>query len=660
MTARAVRLWFGIGTLTLSTSCTYSASVPFSDPPCDPRPLTLEEVRVRTIFCGDDTLTAGDGGRGDTLLENNQIKMVFRDIGSSLARLEGTGGGIIDLALVDIDNAPQTLDDGVLDIVPVHQGKVLSINQMTPFENDTQVGIELFWTEQTIPEQSTRVWLEPNTPTIFFQGNIDWLWRPKVGTEIYGEQIHPPRENPNWQGVIQIEADSVDDLGGDIRLLHPTALHMALDSTQWQTDIEIETPNLDPDAQWIELYDQEKWIGRTWLTDQETMLLPPNSTHLALGAEGCPLSQPVPIDDLETIYSLQIDRCGSLSIQLYDDHGQTEGILQTDHDTHYIPRHGRTLQIEQIENPSILWTDITQEPIRLPALSDTYLQSHPQWQIDSQSSWDATEYDALHILTETAPSTTSRSLDSLWSSIGIGASHIIYLGQDIVPPIDDDIPIDITIPPSQIQVGILSNQEVLSWPWKANRSSGFGALDTLHTPLLALIEQANERQRFSAITPELFDTVRTDLWDHPDFIWLPTPTIDTLREQCDFRQSLPLGPWTWFDHTLRDSTPERALLDRQYSTGNGPKLQISQWLDSSRTIMLSLSIDHARWMGLEHWELWSEAGLEAQGEITTQPTSLDTLLPIRDHYCLLTWGTPTVHPFADEQSWGIRVFQTGD
>ena len=50
------------------------------------------------------------------------------------------------------------------------------------------------------------------------------------------------------------------------------------------------------------------------------------------------------------------------------------------------------------------------------------------------------------------------------------------------------------------------------------------------------------------------------------------PTIDTLREQCDFRQSLPLGPWTWFDEDLTDSTPERALRERDYSTGNGPKL----------------------------------------------------------------------------------------
>ena len=57
--------------------------------------------------------------------------------------------------------------------------------------------------------------------------------------------------------------------------------------------------------------------------------------------------------------------------------------------------------------------------------------------------------------------------------------------------------------------------------------------------------------------------------------------------------------------------------------------------------MLTFSIDHAEWMGLAEWELWSEAGLEAQGDIDTQPgLALSTLVPTRDHYCLIAWGTP--------------------
>ena len=73
--------------------------------------------------------------------------------------------------------------------------------------------------------------------------------------------------------------------------------------------------------------------------------------------------------------------------------------------------------------------------------------------------------------------------------------------------------------------------------------------------------------------------------------------------------------------------------------------------------MLSLSIDHTEWMGLEEWELWSEAGLEAQGDIDTQPVSLSTLVPTRDHYCLIAWGSPTVHPFGDANSWAMRIWQ---
>ena len=159
---------------------------------------------------------------------------------------------------------------------------------------------------------------------------------------------------------------------------------------------------------------------------------------------------------------------------------------------------------------------------------------------------------------------------------------------------------------------------------------------------------------------DLYSSLADTLWDDPDFIWLPSPTIDTLREQCDFRQSLPLGPWTWFDEDLIDSTPERALRDREYSTGNGPKLTLSHLIHDSRQTMLTLSIDHAEWMGLAEWELWSEAGLEAQGDIATDTGSnaLSTLVPTRDHYCLLAWGSPTVHPFGDSNSWAMRIWLT--
>ena len=68
------------------------------EPSCDPRALSEDEVRTHTLLCGDEEVTDGHGGRGDWILENNRIRLILRDVGSSLARQDGTGGGIIDLA----------------------------------------------------------------------------------------------------------------------------------------------------------------------------------------------------------------------------------------------------------------------------------------------------------------------------------------------------------------------------------------------------------------------------------------------------------------------------------------------------------------------------------------------------------------------------------
>ena len=110
------------------------------EPVCDPRVLETDEVRARVLFCGDDEIDGGHGDRGDWLLENNRLKVVFRDVGTSLSRLEGTGGGIIDIALIDRnnvteDNRPITLGDGLLEALPTQDGEVLSIRHIEPFSD---------------------------------------------------------------------------------------------------------------------------------------------------------------------------------------------------------------------------------------------------------------------------------------------------------------------------------------------------------------------------------------------------------------------------------------------------------------------------------------------------------------------------------------------
>ena len=47
-----------------------------------------------------------------------------------------------------------------------------------------------------------------------------------------------------------------------------------------------------------------------------------------------------------------------------------------------------------------------------------------------------------------------------------------------------------------------------------------------------------------------------------------------------------------------------------------------------------------------------------EGDIDTPTTPQITLVPTRDHYCLIAWGNPTVHPNGDSNSWAMRIWQT--
>ena len=188
----------------------------------------------------------------------------------------------------------------------------------------------------------------------------------------------------------------------------------------------------------------------------------------------------------------------------------------------------------------IIWSGLHREPIILETWSSEYLTTYPRLTLDVT---EAFEHDGatLHIRDDAPPSTTSRNFDSLfWESQGLGATHTLFAGQDVIPPLDEDWWFELGSS-RNTQLGLLSDSSVLSWPWTPNSKQAFGAFDIYKTPIEDIVAQATNRERFSAVDNDLYTSLADTLWDDPDFIWLPSPTIDTLRAQCDFRQSLPLG-----------------------------------------------------------------------------------------------------------------------
>ena len=628
------------------------------EPSCDPRALSEDEVRTHTLLCGDEEITGGHGGRGDWILENNRIRLVLRDVGSSLARQEGTGGGIIDLALVDLSSPPDTLGDSVLEVLPYKDGVIQSVVNITPFEDSKISGFTLTLASNT----EVSLWLEPNEAALHIDGSSDWIWRPKPDAEVYGQQLHPRRKNPKWNGVLQWTAKDVVDLGGDIVLSKWTRLDLTNHSADWLSEIEIERSTLHDVAEWMDCFTENNdWIGRIWLDDSEQISFPPSTVFIRLGAEGCLDSEPRHVDTIDAdMNDWTLGTCGSVGIQLLMNGSTTDGVWITNDRSIYIPKEGLIHPLHDLGQSSTIWAGLTAEPLELPPLSSTYLATNPRITLDVSETMSVQTQSSLHFRTDAPPFMSQRSVsEPLWESVGLGAEHIRLLGQDVVPPIQDHIPLALPLPTDNVQTGLLSNEEIVSWPWTSADQGAFGALDSTLS-MVDLVTQATGRQRLSGITNALYDELSTSLWNAPDFIWLPNPTLATLQSQCDFRQSLPLGPWTWFDSTLNESTPERALLDRSYSTGNGPSLTLSSRLHSDRLVSVELTIESSHWMGLEHWELWSEDGMEDDGLLEQPSFTNNILVPQRDHYCLLVWGTPTAHPFEDSNTWGLRVWHPTD
>ena len=106
-----------------------------------------------------------------------------------------------------------------------------------------------------------------------------------------------------------------------------------------------------------------------------------------------------------------------------------------------------------------------------------------------------------------------------------------------------------------------------------------------------LLTQASAQNRLTAsigVTTTDPNSPDDPLWTMPDFQWLQTPTVEELRNICDWTHPRPLGIWTWLDRNAVD--PNYSLLEIDYSTGNGPRLSLEPIFTTTRRHRLEYSI----------------------------------------------------------------------
>ena len=82
---------------------------------CDPLELGAGQLRVKRVGCTAELPSGSDGRRGDILLQNQHLSVVFRDAPEALSKHRIGGGTLIDVA-------PSGEQDRLLEAIPLIEG----------------------------------------------------------------------------------------------------------------------------------------------------------------------------------------------------------------------------------------------------------------------------------------------------------------------------------------------------------------------------------------------------------------------------------------------------------------------------------------------------------------------------------------------------------
>lgn len=610
-------------------------------PDCDPRVLDSTEVRVRPILCGDEEIPSGDGRRGDFILENNQIRLTLRAPGTSLSQIDGNGATIVDIVPVSEQANGDVVMEMWLSDTDTHPTQILG---WSPLETGNGVQIDTV-------DGAIEVWLMPDDPMVYVTPSI-WTLRPSLETELYGQQIHSALHQ--HAHILQFQADQIEDFQGDVLFHDLQEISVLRNSNAGSVDIEVPEGTAEG-IDWIDLFDESNTrLGRVWANDIDSILqVSPSVANIEVGRSGC---RSIGLQPVSTTLNWTVSECGSIGLRLQDDDGPIEGWTSIQGNIHFIPEEGLILPLIDLDTPITVWSGMSHEPEKIQP-SDITLEAHPRLSLYLPKRFEPSA--ALHTVLDAAPSTTTRSLQSpLHQSAGLQANHQIVASADSVLRLDSNTLPERIIDPENIQIGLLSDQFVLSWPWRANLQGGFGALNPNVMTDNELLTQASAQNRLTAsigVSTTDPNSLDDPLWTTPDFQWIHNPTLDEIRRICSWTHPRPLGVWTWLDH--EDVDPNYSLLELAYSTGNGPRLSLSPVFNTDRSHRLEFSIQSTDWMNLEYWELWSDQGLEDAGNIDNVLLSIQQVYPNRKRWCLIAWGANTHHPFDEAMTWAARILE---
>ena len=584
---------------------------------CDPRILEAEEIRFRPFLCGDEDITGGAIRRGDWILENNSLRIGLRKPSSSLSTLEGTGGSIVDLSLVGGM-------DAVLEILPYQDG-VLNIEDWETTELDDEISIQFLPLDGGIR-------LKTNDNQLQFFGDFQWLFRGLEGSNLIGQELLLPNQDP----VLYIQAE-IEALGSELLLSETESIQIAqadLIFSRQEGALDIE---LQSNGEHLLLYEEEHLLGFLPIDEgraQGTILS--SVSHLEAIRQGCLPSGRAPISMTE----LNVGDCGSVLIRLDEDGEERNGLLLLEQETFFIAKQGQRIPLITNAEQFIISAGFEYESIEMNTL-DPF--THPNIEVSLERVLPPTHSISLYNLIHPDPSIQKTRTEVIEQNIGQQIDYALLSAQNIVP--------SRTILPSQYQTEIIieegllslhSDGNILSFPWSQNKQAAFGALPIDQINLEESLSFAAQKQRFLILDYDAVSNVELGtLWQEPQLIWIRSQedALDFAENCGEHPYSRPVSNHIWLpDLNHEDPSKveiEQALRIGELGLGNGALLATQSFELNERANLLQIKLHATTQNQPQTLSLYSNEGLERTWSLIEFPFEELIVLPQKEVFCLV-------------------------
>ncbi len=616
------------------------------------------------MSCSDDTLEAGDGRRGDWLLENSRLQAWIRQPATALTRLGTAGGTVVDLV---VDGADDLLEEAI----PLVGGEAFVAATLEP--RDEGDGLVLRGTLADGAEAEVSWWLAPDEPALHVAGADALAVLPVAGVERVGAILEADG------ALLAVEADALDDEGGLILATAPARLlagpRATVHEALWPDGLDVAGQS---DGTRVEARDADGAVLARLPVDDDGVFagrVPARTAALVATAGDRADGEPVaPGDDV----AVPAGALGALWLRVAAEDGEPlpATLRLGDGRSFPVPPGGARV-------PTGPW-------------------SGEAW-VGAGPAWEHRHLDALEVTGETRLDLTLRravSDDRLLAALAVpawpdptvgeapettvaraaalGAALVVLVADDEVAPaaVADDWK-GAVLARGGSRAATDDAGAPYAWPWTpraadpAHGAAPWAGRDARE--VLALMDPSADR--ITAVDPDWIAAAG------PPLAWDPLPTalqvgglddLDAYAAVLD--QWIPLaalGPLTWLPRPATDAWAavdlEAAILDGRTVASNGPYLDLTvdgagpgEEPGGPGDLVLHsahLVVEAPEWMPLDGVALVGAGGRVLR---SWTPTSggrprLDVRFLLRDQPWVLAvaWGEEAAEPWMDEPAWAI-------